>query len=89
MAGRRLFLKLFRTILGGILIIVGIVGIVLPVMPGVLFLIPGLFLLSREFDWAEQALSRVKKWGRRDHKPTEENPSDQPVRRQSDTTQRQ
>ena len=63
MVGRRLFLKLFRTILGGILIIVGIVGIVLPVMPGVLFLIPGLFLLSREFDWAERALSRVKKMG--------------------------
>lgn len=45
----------------------GVVGVVLPVMPGFVFFIAGLIVLSREFAWAERALTRARAWvaGRR------------------------
>jgi uncharacterized protein YqgC (DUF456 family) len=51
-------------ILGGMsLIIIGLVGLVMPIMPGWLFIIPGLVILSEYFppirrlvDWAKRKL---------------------------------
>lgn len=44
---------------GFLLVGIGVVGIVLPIMPGWIFLVPGLALLSRHFDWARRLRERV------------------------------
>ena len=45
---------------GGTLVCLGILGLVLPVIPGVPLLIAGLALLATEFAWAEVLLHRTK-----------------------------
>lgn len=52
--------KVLRPILGVSLILVGIVGLILPIMPGWVFVIPGLLILAdylpplrRLVDWAK------------------------------------
>jgi uncharacterized membrane protein YbaN (DUF454 family) len=35
------------TIVGLFLILIGIIGLILPVMPGFIFLIPGIYLMTR------------------------------------------
>ena len=62
MANRRLIRKVLVSMGGGILTALGLIGIAVPIMPGFLFLIPGLFLLSLEFAWAERALTRTRSW---------------------------
>ena len=49
------------------LVIVGIIGVILPVMPGWIFLIPGLVILADYFppirrlvDWAKAKMESVK-----------------------------
>src|SRR4030095_8386056 len=42
-------------------IILGIVGLVLPILQGILFILVGLFLLSSVSPWAERLLNRIKK----------------------------
>jgi len=49
------------------LVIIGIIGLILPVMPGWIFLIPGLVILADYFppvrrlvDWAKSKMERVK-----------------------------
>lgn len=44
---------------GFLLVGIGVVGIVLPIMPGWIFLVPGLALLSRHFSWARRLRERV------------------------------
>ena len=51
---------LFRVVWGFVLVTVGIIGLILPVMPGWVFLIPGLVILSDRYprvrtwvDWAK------------------------------------
>ena len=45
-------------ILAGVaLVALGLVGLALPVMPGWVFLIPGLVLLARHFHWAKRLLA--------------------------------
>lgn len=41
-------------------ILVGIVGLFLPVLQGVLFLLIGLMILSTEYAWAHRLLQRVR-----------------------------
>ncbi len=44
-------------VIGGfVLLAVGIVGLALPIMPGWIFIIPGLLLLGRHFHWARRLL---------------------------------
>ena len=43
-----------------VLIVLGLLGLVLPIIPGWVFLIPGLILLSREFHWARRLLEWLK-----------------------------
>ena len=62
MANRRFIRKTLVSVGGGLLVLVGIVGLLVPIMPGFIFLIPGLFLLSLEFVWADRALKRARKW---------------------------
>src|SRR6266404_1219846 len=42
-------------------ILFGIVGLVLPILQGVLFILVGLFLLSSVSPWAERLLHRIRK----------------------------
>ena len=64
--------KIYRTALGLSLVVLGIIGLILPIMPGWVFLIPGLIILSDHFpsirrllDWAtekaKQAEERVRR----------------------------
>ena len=50
----RVAITVIRTVLGTALLILGIVGLFMPVLPGWLFIIPGLALLARDFAWAEK-----------------------------------
>jgi uncharacterized membrane protein YbaN (DUF454 family) len=42
------------------LVLLGIAGLILPVMPGWVFLIPGLVILADHFVWARRLLDRAK-----------------------------
>ncbi|MEN9928065.1 MAG: hypothetical protein RJB27_1141 [Actinomycetota bacterium] len=45
---------------GGALVIVGLTGLVLPVIPGIPLMFAGFALLASEFTWAEVILNRTK-----------------------------
>ena len=49
-----------RISLGMAMLVVGLVGWALPILPGWLFVIPGLVLLAREFKWARSVLAWLK-----------------------------
>ena len=48
--------KLLELAAGIGLVVLGIIGLILPIMPGWVFLIPGLVILSRHFHWAKRLL---------------------------------
>jgi hypothetical protein len=43
-----------------LMLIAGITGLILPVIPGWIWLIPGLMILAREFVWAQRLLDWLK-----------------------------
>ena len=47
-------------ILGWCFILLGIVGLFLPILQGVLFLLIGLIILSSEYVWAHDLLARLR-----------------------------
>lgn len=47
---------------GALLILLGILGAALPVLPGMLFLGAGLLLWSTEFPWAQRLLAELRQW---------------------------
>jgi len=47
-------------ILGWLLIVLGVVGLFLPVLQGFLFLALGLFVLSRESKWARHLFDKLR-----------------------------
>ncbi len=53
--------KVWRITAGVGLILIGIVGLILPVMPGWVFIIPGLVILSEH----SPRIKRVLEWARR------------------------
>ncbi|MFN3477522.1 MAG: PGPGW domain-containing protein [Candidatus Methylomirabilales bacterium] len=61
----RSFWKATRLILGWGLIVLGIVGLFLPLLQGIAFIVAGLALLSRDSPWARRWLERVKGWLKR------------------------
>ncbi len=56
--------KIFRNALGAGMVILGIIGVILPIMPGWVFLIPGLMILAEEFPWLDKFLNRWLAWGK-------------------------
>jgi uncharacterized membrane protein YbaN (DUF454 family) len=52
--------KLVVLLLGWGFVALGVVGLFLPVLQGVLFLLVGLFILSSEYVWAHQLLQKVR-----------------------------
>lgn len=53
--------KILVLIFGWAFILVGIIGLFLPVLQGVLFLMIGLIILSTEYHWARRLLEKVRK----------------------------
>jgi uncharacterized protein YqgC (DUF456 family) len=45
---------------GGTLVLVGLTGLILPVIPGIPMMIAGFAILASEFTWAEIVLNRTK-----------------------------
>ena len=62
MTARRRFRRAAVAIGGGLLVLLGILGSALPVLPGMVFLVAGLLLWSTEFRWAKQLLTRLRQW---------------------------
>ncbi len=52
--------KILVLITGWAFIVIGIIGLFLPVLQGVLCLMIGLIILSTEYHWARRLLERVK-----------------------------
>lgn len=52
----------WRKAAGWGLLIVGIAGCILPVLPGFPFAIAGLLILARDYVWAQRAVRRAKRW---------------------------
>ncbi len=47
-------------IAGWSLILLGIVGLILPVLQGILFIIAGLTILSSQYDWARRLIAKLR-----------------------------
>ena len=45
---------------GFLLVGLGVVGLVLPILPGWVFLIPGLVILARHYHWARRFLTLAR-----------------------------
>lgn len=65
----------FRIAGGTLLVLLGVLGLILPIMPGWIFLIPGLVILGEYFppvrrlvDWAKAKASQVPAGGGSDPK---------------------
>jgi uncharacterized membrane protein YbaN (DUF454 family) len=43
-----------------VLVILGVIGLIMPIMPGWVFLIPGLVILSDYFPWAKRLVTWAK-----------------------------
>jgi uncharacterized protein len=54
------FKRVLVLIIGWALIALGIVGLFLPILQGILFLLVGLVILSTEYVWAHHLLNRVR-----------------------------
>lgn len=52
--------RILILIVGWAFILLGIVGLFLPILQGILFIMIGLVILSSEYVWAHRLLSRVK-----------------------------
>jgi uncharacterized membrane protein YbaN (DUF454 family) len=52
--------KLVLLLLGWGFVALGVVGLFLPVLQGVLFLLIGLFILSSEYVWAHRLLEKIR-----------------------------
>jgi uncharacterized membrane protein YbaN (DUF454 family) len=57
--------SLWGTVVGWACICVGVLGLVLPVIPGIPLLIAGLFILSARYVWASYCLKWVQRQARK------------------------
>lgn len=62
MSVRRNFRRAYVAIGGGLLVILGLAGFALPLLPGTVLLVAGLLVWSSEFRWARELLARVRAW---------------------------
>jgi Putative transmembrane protein (PGPGW) len=53
---RPMVIRIGLTVVGGTLLLVGLAGLLIPVFPGWLFILPGLAILAGEFVWARRIL---------------------------------
>jgi uncharacterized protein YqgC (DUF456 family) len=53
--------SLLRIVAAFLLILIGLVGLALPIMPGWIFIIPGLMILGERYEWARRLVDWVKR----------------------------
>ena len=53
--------RLLVLLLGWGFVALGVIGLFLPLLQGILFLLVGLFILSSEYVWAHQLLAKMRK----------------------------
>jgi uncharacterized membrane protein YbaN (DUF454 family) len=53
--------KLLKQIVGWIFILLGITGLILPILPGFIFLIIGLYILSATNHWSFKLLNFIRR----------------------------
>jgi uncharacterized membrane protein YbaN (DUF454 family) len=56
----QMFKKIAVIVVGWAFLLLGIVGLFLPILQGVLFILIGLIILSTEYVWAHRLLTRLK-----------------------------
>jgi uncharacterized membrane protein YbaN (DUF454 family) len=52
--------KAFALVIGWTFIVLGVIGLFLPIMQGILFLMIGLTILSSEYVWAHHLLTKIR-----------------------------
>ncbi|MEN8163032.1 MAG: PGPGW domain-containing protein [Acidobacteriota bacterium] len=52
--------RILVLVLGWALVLLGIVGLFVPILQGILFILLGLWVLSRESHWARRCLRRMR-----------------------------
>jgi uncharacterized membrane protein YbaN (DUF454 family) len=52
--------KLLAVLLGWAFVALGVIGMVLPILPGIPLLLAGLFVLSSEYVWAHHLLGKIR-----------------------------
>ena len=57
---RPLIVRIVLVVVGTILLLGGLIGLLLPIVPGWLMIIPGLAILGSEFVWARRLLDTAK-----------------------------
>lgn len=55
------FARLAGIIVGWAFVVLGIIGLFLPVLQGILFLLIGLVILSKEYQWARNVISYLRR----------------------------
>ncbi|MCK5378914.1 MAG: PGPGW domain-containing protein [Acidobacteria bacterium] len=57
---RKTISRIFILVLGWALIILGVIGLFVPILQGILFILLGLWVLSRESQWAQRWLHKMR-----------------------------
>ena len=57
---RPLMIRIILVVVGTVLLLGGLIGLLLPIVPGWLMIIPGLAILGTEFVWARRLLDTAK-----------------------------
>ncbi|MBM3761101.1 MAG: hypothetical protein FJW36_12730 [Acidobacteria bacterium] len=64
------------------LVVLGIIGLILPIMPGWVFFVPGLMILAEELPWLDRFLKRwlayAKEKLKREQQPSKNDESESP-----------
>lgn len=55
--------RALRVLFGAALVAVGLVGLVLPIIPGIPLLVAGLAILGVQHPWLRPIYSRLERWG--------------------------
>ena len=58
-------LRVFRVAVGFLLLLLGVIGLFLPILQGVLMIVAGLALLGRDFPWFRAITERLANFVRR------------------------
>jgi uncharacterized protein len=56
----RQFERIVTLVMGWLLIVLGVIGLFLPVLQGVLLLLLGFYVLSRESSWARRRFNQLR-----------------------------
>ena len=57
---KALFKRLIVQLVGWAFIVVGIIGLFLPILQGILFILIGLIILSTQYSWAHGVMEKIR-----------------------------